>query len=191
MSDSRIWAFQGNGARFPSGIFSNRAAAEEWISVHTLNGVLTAYPLNAGIYEWATREGYFTPKKPIGSDFVGSFSSAYQEHYHYADGINQDIGRNASEGHQSAVDGKTRPVIPPTEAVTTREELAAFVALLAREAQQAPKDWENTDLHSFLEALAAWISDMDGYFVNRSEKVPEQPSWRTLAQMLAAATVYE
>jgi hypothetical protein len=191
MSDPRIWVFQGNGARFASAVFSNRAAAEEWITLHTLNGVLTAYPLNTGVYEWATREGYFMPKKPIGSDFVGTFSSAYQEHYHYADGVNQDIDRNASEGHQPAFEGNARSVMPPTDAVTTREELAAFVALLAREAQQAPKDWENTYLHAFLEALAAWISDMDGYFVNRGEKMPEQPSWRTLAQMLAAATIYE
>jgi hypothetical protein len=82
-------------------------------------------------------------------------------------------------------------MVHPTEAVTTREELAAFVALLAREAQQTPKDWENTDLPSFLEALSAWINDMDGYFINRGEQVPAQPSWRTLAQMLSAATVYE
>ena len=82
-------------------------------------------------------------------------------------------------------------MIHPTEGVTTREELAVFVALLAREAQQMPKVWENTDLRSFLEALAAWINDMDGYFMNRGEQVPEQPSWRTFAQMLAAATTYE
>jgi hypothetical protein len=97
MSDSRIWVFQGDGAQFPSAVFSNRPAAEEWITLHTLNGVLTAYPLNTGVYEWAKREGYFTPNKPIGSDFVGSFSSAYQEHYHYTDGINQDVDRNARE----------------------------------------------------------------------------------------------
>jgi hypothetical protein len=82
-------------------------------------------------------------------------------------------------------------MIHSTEGVTTREDLAAFVASLAREARQLPNTWENTDLQSFLEALAAWINDMDGYFLNQGEPAPEQPSWRTVAQMLAAARTYE
>jgi hypothetical protein len=82
-------------------------------------------------------------------------------------------------------------MIDSTEAVTTREELAVFVASLAREARKAPNNWQNADLHSFLEALSAWINDMDGYFLNQGEPVPERPTWRTFAQMLAAATTYE
>jgi len=82
-------------------------------------------------------------------------------------------------------------MIHSTEAVSTRDDLAGFVASLAREARQVPNTWENRDLQSFLEALAAWINDMDGYFLNQGTPAPEQPSWRTVAQMLAAATTYE
>jgi hypothetical protein len=32
---------------------------------------------------------------------------------------------------------------------------------------------------------------MDGYFKNRGEKVPDTPTWQTLAQMLLAARMYE
>jgi hypothetical protein len=32
---------------------------------------------------------------------------------------------------------------------------------------------------------------MEGYFKNRGEAVPEQPTWKTLAQILCAAKVYE
>jgi hypothetical protein len=35
----------------------------------------------------------------------------------------------------------------------------------------------------FLEAMGAWISD--------SEKVPDQPTWKTLADILYASKVYE
>lgn len=82
-------------------------------------------------------------------------------------------------------------MIPSTENIKSREELAAFVAALASEVQRAPNTLGEQDLRSFLEALAAWINDMDGYFLNRGEPVPDHPSWRTFAQMLIAATTYE
>ena len=83
MSESRVWVFSGEGSQFPSAVFSNRAAAEAWIGLHALTGVLTAYPLDEGAYDWAVRQGLFTPKKTITPQFVGRFTSASQEHYHY------------------------------------------------------------------------------------------------------------
>src|SRR5262245_17764219 len=84
----RVWVFSGESSRFPSAIFRSREAAETWIRRHSVSGVLTAYPLDVGVYDWAVDNGFFTPKKdeqrsPI---FVQRFSSAYQEHYHYDDG---------------------------------------------------------------------------------------------------------
>ncbi|WP_342373746.1 hypothetical protein NVS55_20085 [Myxococcus stipitatus] len=76
-------------------------------------------------------------------------------------------------------------------AVRSREDLAQFVRSLAQDLKQQPKAWENADLGSFLEAMSAWIEDMDGYYGNRGEVVPPQPEWRTLAEILTAARVYE
>jgi hypothetical protein len=39
--------------------------------------------------------------------------------------------------------------------------------------------------------MAAWVDDIDGYFRNRGEAVPVQPTWKTLGQILLAAKVYE
>jgi hypothetical protein len=78
----------------------------------------------------------------------------------------------------------------PTDGVRTRSELVTFIATLAREAARSSSNWENRDLPSFLEALAAWTEDMDGYFINHGLPVPEQPTWQTFAQMLAAAKIY-
>ncbi|MGH2599621.1 MAG: DUF7660 family protein, partial [Dehalococcoidia bacterium] len=44
---------------------------------------------------------------------------------------------------------------------------------------------------SYLSAMAAWAEDMDGYYENRGDPVPKQPSWRTLGELLLAARVYE
>ncbi len=77
------------------------------------------------------------------------------------------------------------------ENIKTRFDLANFVKNLARESSIKTEEWENNDLESYLEALSAWIEDMDGYYLNRGEKFPEQPSWLNIAQMLQAATIYE
>ena len=75
--------------------------------------------------------------------------------------------------------------------IRTRADFVAFVRSLSGNLRQKPEGWENADLPSFLEALAAWTEDMDGYFKNRGEPIPDTPGWKTLGQMLLAARVYE
>lgn len=87
---SFVWIFNGLKARFPSGVFTDREAAERWIEQHGLSGTLTAYPLDVGIYDWAVKIGYFKPKRDDQhtAEFIQRFSSASQEHYHYENGKN-------------------------------------------------------------------------------------------------------
>ena len=82
-------------------------------------------------------------------------------------------------------------VMPDPDAVTTREDLAGFVRALVEDYRAEPASWENDRLDRYLEALAGWIGDMDGWFQNRGEPEPLHPDWRLVARMLAAATIYE
>ena len=68
--------------------FLSLALAEDWIRKHQLSGVLTNYPVDVGVFEWAIANGMFTPKdeRQKSAEFVGRFSSASQEHWHYEDG---------------------------------------------------------------------------------------------------------
>lgn len=50
--------------------------------------------------------------------------------------------------------------------VDSREDLAAFVRALHRSHTEEGNSWENADLASFLEALAAWIDDANGWYSN-------------------------
>jgi hypothetical protein len=75
-----------------------------------------------------------------------------------------------------------------TEAIASRNDLAEFVRELASALKTDPQSWENTDLEAFLKALAAWAEDMDGYYQNvLGRQVPDQPTWRTLGEILAGA----
>jgi hypothetical protein len=73
----------------------------------------------------------------------------------------------------------------------SRSDFVAFVRALRRSFEEDPAQWENQDLSSYLDALAAWVEDMDGYFQGTEQEPPDRPSWKLLAQMLAAARVYE
>lgn len=73
----------------------------------------------------------------------------------------------------------------------TRAELAGFIDQLADSYLESPEHWENDTIESFLRAWSAWLNDMDGFFINRGEPVPESPSWQLIAQMMLAARVYE
>lgn len=83
-----LFLFHSVGSNFCGGVFLTREVAEKWIAKHSLSGVLTSYPVNTGVYDWAIENHIFTPKKEnqFKPEFIGGFNSAAQEHYHYEDG---------------------------------------------------------------------------------------------------------
>ncbi len=80
-----VWAFSGNRNHFPSAVFTEPSKVEEWIKQHGLEGTLTAYPLDIGVYEWAVRRGIFksTRAEHSSGEFIANCSSAAQEQYQY------------------------------------------------------------------------------------------------------------
>jgi hypothetical protein len=89
VSERTVWIFVGDGGKWRSGVFSSREAAIEWISGHRLTGMITEYPVDVGVYDWAVASGSFRPGKTQHSsaEFIGGFTTAAQEHEHFSDGI--------------------------------------------------------------------------------------------------------
>ncbi len=82
-------------------------------------------------------------------------------------------------------------LVEQAKAIESREDLVSFIHALIGDLRQNPDGWENPTLEAYLQALAAWVNDMDGYYLNRSEPVPEQPTWQTMGDILMGARVYE
>jgi hypothetical protein len=84
-----VWVFLGERGKWPSGVFSSREAAIAWVSGHQLTGMITKYPVDVGVYDWAVATEAFRPTKPrhSSSEFIGGFTTAAQEHEHFSDGI--------------------------------------------------------------------------------------------------------
>ncbi|MEU9626011.1 hypothetical protein ACFZDB_15310 [Streptomyces luteogriseus] len=75
--------------------------------------------------------------------------------------------------------------------VDSREDLAAFVRALHSSHTEEAHSSENADLASFLEALAAWMDDADGWYSNAGRNLPASGDWSFFARALLAATTYE
>jgi hypothetical protein len=90
LPDRHVWVFNSGERGFPGGVFTDRTFAEAWIAKHRLTGVLTAYPLDEGCYDFAVRNGLLSSRaleqNRDNPSFIGAFSSASLDHDHYEDG---------------------------------------------------------------------------------------------------------
>ena len=83
------------------------------------------------------------------------------------------------------------PLADQQEAIETREDFVRFVEALRNDLRAHPTWWENNTLESYLDALAAVADSLDQGFKNRRHTLPEQPTWRIVADMLLTAGIYE
>lgn len=77
------------------------------------------------------------------------------------------------------------------ENVKSREDLIEFVYHLKKDLLANQEQWENISLEDYLDAIASWTEDMDGYYKYTNQPIPTQPSWKTIADILYAASMYE
>lgn len=75
--------------------------------------------------------------------------------------------------------------------VHKKAELVEFIRALANDLATNRERWENRTLDTYLEALSSWLEDSDGYYRNQGRPIPAEPSWRDIAEMLMAASMYE
>jgi len=75
--------------------------------------------------------------------------------------------------------------------VRTRDDLEGYLAELSEKVRLGKITVENATSVELLEAACAWIADMDGYFLNRGEPVPHDPSWALIAMIVSAGLIYE
>lgn len=75
--------------------------------------------------------------------------------------------------------------------INDKEAFLKFIELLIDDLKNNPEDWENNNLETFLEAMANWIEDMEGYYQNTNQPIPNNINWKVFADILMAAKMYE
>ena len=75
--------------------------------------------------------------------------------------------------------------------ISSKEDFITFVELLVSDLKSNPDEWENKSLRSYLEAIASWTEDMEGFYQNNNLEVPRNVNWKVFANILMAAKMYE
>ncbi|GAA3920767.1 hypothetical protein GO495_00740 [Chitinophaga oryziterrae] len=76
--------------------------------------------------------------------------------------------------------------------VTDRQTFIKFISLLLKNYLQNKEGWENADLGSFLEAMARYAEDIQGYYDNTNQNInADTPTWKVFADILSGAKFYE
>lgn len=73
--------------------------------------------------------------------------------------------------------------------VKYKQDFITFLQLLRNDLKA--HEWENKTLPDFLEAMADWVGDMEGYYWVKKQPMPEDINWKCFADILMAATMYE
>jgi hypothetical protein len=76
--------------------------------------------------------------------------------------------------------------------VQSRQQLIDHLFFLMDDFDGAGNHWQNQDLYTFLQAMAAWLNDCDGFYRTSGKSIDaDQPSWQVFADMLSAAAIWE
>lgn len=75
--------------------------------------------------------------------------------------------------------------------IETREEFILFLKSLKNDYSENLSSWENKDIAAFLEGMASWVEDMDGFYINHRLPVPEKLDWKVFADILMGGKLYE
>src|SRR6185369_14084029 len=76
--------------------------------------------------------------------------------------------------------------------IKSREDFSFFLLQLHKDFLLNGLKWENNRLESFLEAMIAYTNDLHGFYKHSDSEVDaEVPSWRSFADILLGATLYE
>lgn len=75
--------------------------------------------------------------------------------------------------------------------IQTKKDFVNFLRALKNDYLENLSSWENKDIETFLEAMACWVEDMDGFYINQRLQVPEKPDWKVFADILMGGKLYE
>lgn len=86
LQNNFVWLFNSNlrvGLELPSGVFLTKENAQKWIDELGLKGLLTPYPIDISVYDWAIQNQFFTPQvsEHYSPAFIASFISNYYRQY--------------------------------------------------------------------------------------------------------------
>ena len=76
-------------------------------------------------------------------------------------------------------------------AIQTKDEFIEFLNLMIKDKEINSEEWENKSITEYLEGMASWVEDMDGYYNNMKLQMPRDIDWKFIATLLYVGKIYE
>ncbi len=73
----------------------------------------------------------------------------------------------------------------------SKEEFIEFVNVLLKDIKENHQDWEGKQVFSYLESIQSWVEDMEGYYTNTKQEIPQNINWNFIATLLYVGKIYE
>ncbi len=75
--------------------------------------------------------------------------------------------------------------------IKSKSDFEYFLLCFVEDYKKNQNEWENKNLLSYLEGMRYFVPSMANYYKNMNEEVDvEHASWRIVAEVLIAATIY-
>ncbi|MBR6599461.1 MAG: hypothetical protein IKK88_04095 [Oscillospiraceae bacterium] len=68
--------------------------------------------------------------------------------------------------------------------IKSKEDFLKFMKMYMQSIKQ-------DDVRDYLESLSSWINDMEGYYANTDQKIPQNINWDFIATVLYVGSIYE
>ena len=53
------------------------------------------------------------------------------------------------------------------------------------------KNIENISIQEYLESVSSWVEDMEGYYKNTNQEIPNNINWDFIATLFYVGSIYE
>ena len=74
----------------------------------------------------------------------------------------------------------------------SRADFIIFLREFREDLSKNPEEWENRTLSDFLEAMARYAEDIQGYYDNMNLKIDaDEPTWDNFKTLMIGAKIYE
>jgi len=74
----------------------------------------------------------------------------------------------------------------------TKQEFILFIENLRTDFIENKEQWENKTIEDYLEAMANYVEDIDGYYKNTNQNIDlEMVNWKVFSDILKGSTIYE
>lgn len=75
--------------------------------------------------------------------------------------------------------------------IDSKEKFIEFLNELINDREKKDAEWENKDIPEYLESISSWVEDMEGYYMNTNQDVPNDINWSFIAQLFYVGKIYE